>query len=104
MLACSGPGAAQHIAQATTAGYILLAVAWILLALVGFLSLFGGERGKVVVVQAVLTLAHPGLWLSATGGDCGRMRVVASFGLTCLCLVLALWTILRYLRGLKAAR
>lgn len=81
-VACSGPGAAASIETATIVGWasfaLSVALAAAMLAVV--LQTRRSRTAAVAVVGVLLTmtLAHPGLWASATSGDCGAWRLVLS--------------------------
>lgn len=80
-VACSGPGAAANIETATIVGWASFALS---VALAGTVSVALRTRrtrkaaAALVSVLFTLTLAHPGLWVSANSGDCGSLRLMLS--------------------------
>lgn len=73
-LACSGPGAAEAITRAEIGGWILAGMSLGMAGLTSRLAWIRKIKSPPVAMAWVLLLAHPGLWVSARSGDCGRER------------------------------
>ncbi len=97
--ACSGPGAPAAIERSIEVGlyYAYSSIGLGLLATLLQLK-YGSKTGRfLIIVIIVLTLVHPGFWMSARGGDCGMVRNICSKGATYLIIFsLFLTTILAY--------
>ena len=93
--ACSGPGAIQAMNRARWAGWGL----WLLAAiLVGVANVRARRRGvpmRAVAAGWILVMAHPGLWIPVTAGDCGLQRVQSGLLFTALAAALGIWGIVR---------
>ena len=76
MLACSGPGAAEAIANAERLGLITWALT--LALAIAFVVSKRLRPRKIRWVMLALAIAHPGLWLSARSGDCGALLQLAA--------------------------
>lgn len=100
-LACSGPGAAESIARAEVISLAthLLAVALMLAGT--WISLRRRTFGGPVAAGWFLVLAHPNLWGSARGGDCGQQLQVSSLLFTTLVAGLLLYLSVRPSRPLE---
>ncbi|MDI1479339.1 hypothetical protein [Polyangium sp. y55x31] len=87
--ACSGPGAMEAILRAERFGWIL----WFVTALVAVGSTFvprvraAGVRKQWPLL--LLLVLHPGWWMSARSGDCGRTLLASSVLAAALTLVVA---------------
>ena len=83
-LACSGRGAPAAIEHAERLGWKLWAAS---VTLAGISALLPRLRARGVWrlwPLLLLVVIHPGLWMSARSGDCGRLRVQASVAMTAL--------------------
>lgn len=104
-LACSGPGAMAAILRAERMGWMLWGATLLLAGAVVFFRLRAdGWRAQWPLL--LLVGLHPGWWMSARSGDCGRLLVLGSIGVTALAplvLGLLLWRSLRAARRKKAA-
>ena len=91
-LACSGPGAMAHIEDAERLGWITYGISIaIAVATAVWIAIRRRKRPSRVLLVA---LAHPGLWWSARGGDCGcsmSLMVFAGTLLVVFAAVFALW-------------
>ena len=85
-LACSGPGAGELIERATLVGFGTL-----VLSIIFTILIWQRHRPRVLRVAATLCVIHPGIWISATSGDCGITRTYASVAMVML--HFALWAI-----------
>ena len=82
--ACSGEGAAATIGHAELLGWVLLGVAVVVMLVASVLSQRRGNQGSVLGMGWVLVVAHPGIWISARSGDCGRTRIIMAVVFTLL--------------------
>ncbi len=96
-LACSGPGAPAAIARADRIGWALLAGTALLVAATHFAARRPPSTRRLIVAL----LVHPGWWLGARGGDCGRMRVAASIAATVLFVLAAAFLLWRARRSVR---
>jgi hypothetical protein len=71
--ACSGPGAADAIARATLVAVAAIATSLGVTIALGVLARRRGgkRRTQLFAVGLLALLIHPGVWMSATSGDCG---------------------------------
>ena len=90
MLACSGPGALDHIRRNIAISTVLHAGA--LVFAVVALAAFAVRSCRTGRLTSTLVLAglHPGWWVTAYSGDCGEARLALSVVATVICAVLAL--------------
>ena len=94
-LACSGPAAAETIAFAERIGLAMF-VAAAAMALIGGVQVWRTKTTpRVLAPLVIVVLAHPGLWMDASGGDCGHTLKVASIVFTIQALALLAWAIAR---------
>lgn len=80
IFACSGPGAPAAIERSIEVG-LYYAYGSIGLSLLATLVQwkYGSKTARFLIITLiVLTLVHPGFWMSARGGDCGMMRNICS--------------------------
>ena len=93
--ACSGPDAIQAMDRARWAGWGL----WLLaLLLVGAANVQARRLGvpiRAVAAGWILVMAHPGLWVPVTSGDCGLQRVQSSLVFTALAAAIGIWGMVR---------
>lgn len=92
-LACSGPGAMDAILRAERVGWALWGASVVLVGgslLLPWTRLRGRSRPWALLA---LVAVHPGWWMSARGGDCGRLLETAALAATALTVLLglALW-------------
>jgi len=71
LMACSGPGAMQAIAESELYATILVMVSAALAALAVLVSWMRPPSLWGTLTIAGMTVVHPGLWVSAIHGDCG---------------------------------
>ncbi len=81
-LACKGPGAMIAIQESTRIGYYCVAFAVVGTLLLIRDRLVGQKPSFVLPVALVLVLLHPAWTISARRGDCGELRVLASYVFT----------------------
>lgn len=86
-LACSGPGMMAVIEAAERRGWIMFAIAAVLALGAIAIPEFRRRPGAWWPLLVVLAI-HPGWWLSARAGDCGRMLRTGSLAATALMPVL----------------
>jgi hypothetical protein len=90
--ACSGPGAADAIARASWVALAAIATSLGLTIALGVVTRRRGgkRRSQIFAVGLLALLIHPGVWMSATSGDCGAavMLVAPVFALLHVGLVL----------------
>jgi len=83
-VACSGPGAMAAILRAERLGWIL----WITTSVVAggsaFIPRMRARGWRHQWPMLLLVALHPGWWMSARSGDCGRTLTVGSFLITAL--------------------
>lgn len=71
-------------------------VAAAVMALIGGLQVWRtGVSSRLLAPLVIIVLAHPGLWMGATGGDCGHTLKVASIVFTIQALALLAWVVAR---------
>lgn len=99
-LACSGPGAAEAIAWAETVALATHLLAVGLMVAASAISLRRRTFGGPVAGGWFLVLAHPNLWGTARGGDCGQQLQVSSLLFTTLVAGLLLYLSVRPSRPL----
>ena len=90
-----GAAAAEQIAFSEAVGLAMFGAAAVL-AIIG--SLYAWRRKisfRVLAPLAIVVLAHPGLWMDATGGDCGHTLKVSSIVFTIQALALCAWVVAR---------
>jgi len=102
--ACSGPDAAQTIRKNESLGLILMALS---LASAGLLFVYMrrismGMRSRKFWPLYMLVVLHPGCWMSARSGDCGRMLVLSSVLVTCAVVALCSFLYFQAYRQRKA--
>ncbi|HCH65924.1 MAG TPA: hypothetical protein DFR83_24190 [Deltaproteobacteria bacterium] len=93
--ACSGPEAAAVMSRAKWTGWGLWGLT---LVLVGAATLRARRLGvpmRAVSAGWVLALAHPGLWIPVTSGDCGLYRVKSAIVYTALAAGVGIWGMVR---------
>lgn len=76
--ACGGLAAAEKIAYAQRVGWSAAGVS-ILMALLA--AVFVWRRGiswRILAPMAVVSVAHPGLWMDPASADCGQQMIMAS--------------------------
>ncbi|MFT5686639.1 MAG: hypothetical protein ACI8RZ_007595 [Myxococcota bacterium] len=93
--ACSGPAAAERIAFAEQVGLGMFASAAVMGLIGGFHVWRRKTSPKVLAPLVIVVIAHPGFWMSANMGDCGRTLKVASIVFTIQALALLAWAIAR---------
>ncbi len=93
--ACSGPGAERTIQLSEWAGWGLWGLATVLVVAANLRARRLGGSGRSVAAGWVLVFAHPGLWMSARGGDCGMQLVQSSLLFTILAAGIGIWGMLR---------
>ena len=54
-----------------------------------------GVPMRAVAAGWLLVLAHPGIWLSVTSGDCGALRVERGLLFTALAAAIGVWGMIR---------
>ena len=102
--ACSGPGAMEAILRAERVGWIL----WVVTLLVAGGAAFAPRlrsagwrtQGPLFLVVAL----HPGWWMSARSGDCGRTLMAGSILVAALAPLVAGFLFWRSGRAANAAR
>lgn len=93
--ACSGPAAAERIAFAERVGLAMFAAAAVM-GLLGGLQVWRTKTGpRILAPLVIVVIAHPGLWMSANIGDCGRTLKTASIVFTIQALALLAWVVAR---------
>jgi hypothetical protein len=104
-LACSGPGAMATILRSERLGWMLWG-ATLLLAVAVALVRLRADGWRAHWPLLLLVGVHPGWWMSARSGDCGRMLVLGSILVTALAPLVVgflLWRSLRAARRKKSA-
>ncbi|MFO0598074.1 MAG: hypothetical protein U0228_22420 [Myxococcaceae bacterium] len=81
--ACSGPGAEEAIVRATVLGWGCGLASLVLTSLIYFFTRGPAThrpKGAQLArrLAAVFVVIHPGWWISALSGDCGRSRTMFS--------------------------
>lgn len=82
--ACSGPGAAEAIAQAERMALGMHLLAGLLVVVATVVARRRRVLGSPVAAGWFLLIAHPNLWTSARSGDCGQQLEVSSILFTTL--------------------
>ncbi len=77
-LACSGPGAMAAILRAERLGWILWATTLVLAGGSAFIPRVRSRGWRRLWPLLLLVVFHPGWWMSARSGDCGRTLVEGS--------------------------
>lgn len=82
--ACSGPGAGSEIMRATLIGWAcaLFTFSSVIVLFVNAKQHGGAIPWIAFILGLVFALAHPGVWMSATSGDCGSGRLMLSLIVT----------------------
>ena len=77
------------IEQSERVGWILLAASMAIAgASIGFIKKTKGETWPQIWLGGLL-VSHPGWWMSAREGDCGKTRLLTSIGATIAMVLLA---------------
>ncbi len=93
--ACSGPAAAERIAFSEQVGLAMFAAAAVM-GVLGILRVWrSGTSPRVLAPLIIVVIAHPGLWMDASVGDCGRTLKIASIVFTIQALALLAWVLAR---------
>ena len=93
--ACSGLAAAETILFAERVGLAMFGVAAVM-ALIGVLQVKRTKGSPRVLAPLIMVvIAHPGIWMSADGGDCGHSLKIASIVFTIQALALLAWVLAR---------
>lgn len=71
-LACSGPGAAETILRNERLGWALWAMTLVIAGVFAVLPRLRARGWRKQWPLLLLVLLHPGWWMSARSGDCGR--------------------------------
>ncbi|MDI1449046.1 hypothetical protein [Polyangium sp. 6x1] len=99
--ACSGPGAEEAILRAERLGLILWGVTLVVAVGSFFVPRLRAAGIRKQWPLLLLVVLHPGLWMSARSGDCGRTLVEGSILVAALAPLLAG---LLFWRAARAAR
>lgn len=79
VMACSGPGAGHAIGLNIRAGYGCAAFGVLVTLALFYLQRFRGGRVWPLASGIVLLAIHPAWTIRATGGDCGMLKLAASW-------------------------
>lgn len=93
-LACSGPGAAEHILRSEQKGWQLWAFTLVFLFGLALTPRLRARGWRKQWIFALLILVHPGWWMSARSGDCGITLVEGSLLISGIALItgaIAFW-------------
>ena len=93
--ACSGPGATQAMDRAWWAGWGLWLLAVLLVGTANVQARRMGVPMRAVAAGWILVVAHPGLWIPVTSGDCGLQRVQSGLVFTALAAAIGIWGVVR---------
>jgi hypothetical protein len=91
ILACSGPGAGNVIADNIHTGYIHAGYAGMMLLASIILCFLGPRSLRIPAALLFLLVLHPAWTISAMGGDCGFMKRNASWVFTATGMVVVVW-------------
>ncbi|PCJ79224.1 MAG: hypothetical protein COA57_15785 [Flavobacteriales bacterium] len=96
VLACSGPGAADAIRTSIEIGNYCAFGSIVLTLILIWINRKKRTRTTTIFlsISILLTVIHPGFWLSAVSGDCGMLRFYSSIVITCFIMLILLVTII----------
>lgn len=93
--ACSGPGAMEYILRSERQGLLLFAGTLVFAIGLTLVPRLRARGLRKLWPFALLVVIHPGWWMSARSGDCGRTLVEGSVLITAVALVLGAIAIVR---------
>lgn len=88
-VACSGAGAREAILGAEQLGWISWVATLVIAGGSAFIPRMRARGWRSQWPLLVLVALHPGWWMSARSGDCGRTLTVGSMVITALTLLVA---------------
>ena len=106
VLACSGSGASEAIKTSIEIGNYCAYVSIVLTLFTVWINLKIRTRLTTVflIISILLTIFHPGFWISAISGDCGMLRLYASIVITAMIALILLMTIIKNKRNQQLSK